>query len=135
MLLKDKLDFIFKNSTNFNRTGKNVFKMFAKRWKKINYNNLFFSTGHESVAKDVDFLEKYGTLYDLLIYLLENPMRMVIFAEDQIKFFNTIFVLKGIILSMKTDIKDQVKNKKRKLLQNKKMFWVMQKCCLKNEES
>ena len=83
---------------------------------------MFFSTGHESVAKDVDFLEKYGTLYDLLIYLLENPMRMVIFAEDQIKFFNTIFVLKGIILSMKTDIKDQVKNKKRKLLQNKKMF-------------
>ena len=115
MLLKDELDFIFKNfDSNFNSTGKNLFKKFAKRWKNINYNNLSFSIDHEFVATDVDFLEKYGTLYDLLVYLLENPMRMVISAEDQIKFFKAITVLKGIILSMKTDIKDQSEEEKKK---------------------
>ena len=32
VLLKDKLDFIFKNfDSNFNSTGKNLFKKFAKR--------------------------------------------------------------------------------------------------------
>ena len=40
-LLKDKLDYRFKNfGTNFNSTGKNFFGKLAKNEKKIDYNNL-----------------------------------------------------------------------------------------------
>ena len=88
VLLKDELDFMLKNfDSNFNSTGKTFLKKLTKDEKKIDYNNLLFSIDNEPVAEDVDFLEKYGTLYDLLIYLLDNPMRKVISAEDQIKFF------------------------------------------------
>ena len=39
-----------------------------------------------SVVKSVDFLEEIGTLYDLLIYLLDNSMRKVSSSETQIDF-------------------------------------------------
>ena len=88
VLLKDELDFMLKNfDSNFNSTGNTFLKKLTKDEKKTDYNNLLFSIDNESVAEDVDFLEKYGTLYDLLIYLLDNPMRKIISAEDQIKFF------------------------------------------------
>ena len=56
MLLKDKLDFIFKNfGSNFNSTGKNFLTKLAKDEKKIDYNNLFFEIDDKSVVKSVDF--------------------------------------------------------------------------------
>ena len=43
VLLKDKLDFIFKNfGSNFNNTGKKILIKHAKEEKKIDYNNFFF---------------------------------------------------------------------------------------------
>ena len=42
-------------------------------------------------------------------------MRIIISAEDQIKFFKAITVLKKIILSMKTDIIDQSEEGKKKI--------------------
>ena len=43
VLLKDKLDFIFKNfDSNFNSNGNNFLTKLAKDGKKIDYNNLFF---------------------------------------------------------------------------------------------
>ena len=66
VLLKDELDFIFKNfGSNFNSTGKNFLKKLAKDEKKIDYNNLFFEIYDKSVVKNVDFLKEIGTLYDL----------------------------------------------------------------------
>ena len=56
----------------------------------------FFEIDDESVNKNVDFLEKFGTLYDLLIYLLDNLMRLVSSLEDQINFFKVITVLKKL---------------------------------------
>ena len=42
VLLKDKLDHIFKNfGPNFNITGKNFLVKLAKDEKKIDYNNFF----------------------------------------------------------------------------------------------
>ena len=77
MLLKDKLDYIFKDfDTNFNSTGKYFLKKLAKDEQKIDYNNLFFEIDDKSVVKDVDFLKEIGTLYDLLIYLLDNFIRI-----------------------------------------------------------
>ena len=116
VLLKDKLDFIFKNfDSNFNSTGKNFLKKLAKDEKKIDYNNFFFEIEDKFVAKNGDFLKEFGTLYDLLIYLLNNSMRIVISTEDQIKFLKAITVLRKIISSMKTDITDQSEEQKKKI--------------------
>ena len=98
VLLKDELDFIFKNfGSNFNSTGKNFLKKLAKDEKKIDYNNLFFEIDDKSVVKIADFLEEIGTLYDLLIYLLDNPMNAATFAQIQVDFFKAITTFKIII--------------------------------------
>ena len=56
VLLKDKLDHIFKNvGPNFNSTAKNLLIKLPKDEKKIDYNNLFFEIDDRSVAKSVDF--------------------------------------------------------------------------------
>ena len=64
--------------------------------KKIDYNNLFFEINDKSVVKSVDFLEEFGTLYDLLIYLFDNAERIIISSEDQRNFLKTISVLKKL---------------------------------------
>ena len=99
VLLKDKLDHIFKN---FGSNHIFLFSIFffliklAKNEKKIDYNNLLFSIDDKSVVKSIDFLEEFGTLYDLLIYLLDNAERIIISSEDQIKFLKAITVLKKL---------------------------------------
>ena len=51
MLLKDKLDHIFKTfGSHFNRTGKNLLKKLAKDERKIDYNNFLFEIDDESVV-------------------------------------------------------------------------------------
>ena len=64
--------------------------------KKIDYNNLAFETDDKSVVKSVDFLEEFGTLYDLLIYLFDNVERIILSSEDQLNFLKTISVLKKL---------------------------------------
>ena len=116
MLLKDKLDFIFKNfDSNFNSTGKIFLIKLAKDEKKIDYNNLFLEIDYKSVVKSADFLKEIGTLYDLLIYLLDNPINAVTSAQIQGDFFKAITSLNIIISSMKTDIIDQREEEKTKI--------------------
>ena len=43
---------------------------------------MFFHIEDKSVPKCVDFLKEFGTLYDLLIYLLNNSIRMTTSAKD-----------------------------------------------------
>ena len=115
VLLKDKLDYIFKNfDSNFNSAGKSFLKKLAKDEKKIDYNNLFFEIDDKSVSKDVDFLEEIGTLYDLLIYLLDNSINIITSAQIQGDFFKAITTLKIIISNIKTDITDQSEEEKKK---------------------
>ena len=115
VLLKDKLDYIFKNfDSNFNCAGKYFLKKLAKDEKKIDYNNLFFEIDDKSVSKDVDFLEEIGTLYDLLIYLLDNSINIITSAQIQGDFFKAITTLKIIISNIKTDITDQSEEEKKK---------------------
>ena len=64
--------------------------------KKIDYNNLFFEIDDKSVVKSVNFLEEFGTLYDLLIYLFDNAERIIISSEDQLNFLKTISVLQKL---------------------------------------
>ena len=74
---------------------------------------MIFEIDDKSVNKDVDFLEEIGTLYDLLIYLLS--MRIANSAQAQLDFFKAITSLKIIISSMKTGIKDQSEEAKKKI--------------------
>ena len=57
---------------------------------------MFFEICDKSVVKDVDFLKEISTLYDLLIYLLDNSMRKVssLKIQTQIDFFKAITALK-----------------------------------------
>ena len=65
-----------------------------------------YKINDKSVVKNADFLKEFGTLFELLIYLLNNSMRIVTSTEDHINFFKAITVLKEIISSMKTCITD-----------------------------
>ena len=88
MLLKDELDLTFKSfGSNFNNTGKKVVIKLAKDEKRTHYNNLFFEINDKSVVKSVDFLEEIGTLCDLLIFLLDNSMRLITSTGTQTVFF------------------------------------------------
>ena len=59
VLLKDKLDFIFKNfGLNFISNGKNVLRELATDEKKTNYYNLIFEIDDKSVIKSVDFFKE-----------------------------------------------------------------------------
>ena len=114
MLLKDELDYIFKNfGSNLNSTGKKFLIKLAKDEKKIDYNNLFFEINYKSVVKSADFLKEIGTWYDLLIYLLDNFMRIATSAKTQIDFSKAITTLKIIISNLKTDITDESEEQKK----------------------
>ena len=76
---------------------------------------MFFKINNASVVRDVGFLEEIGTLYDLLIYLLVNSMRIVTSEKTQIDFFNAITVLRIILSNLKTDITDQSEEQKNKI--------------------
>ena len=76
---------------------------------------MFLEKDYKFVAKDVDFLEDIGTLYDLLIFLLNNSMRIVTSAQTQIGFAKAITVLRIIISNIKTDITDQSEEEKKKI--------------------
>ena len=68
-----------------------------------------------SVVKSVYFLEETGTLYDLLIYLLDNSMSNVTSIQTQIDVFKAITVLRIIISNMKTDSTDPSEEEKKKI--------------------
>ena len=96
---------------------KNFLKKLAKdeKKKKINYNNLLFEIEDKLVVKSVDFFKDIGTLYDLLICLLDNSMTILTSTQTQIDFFKAITVLIIIISNMKTDITDQSEEEKTKI--------------------
>ena len=117
VLLKDKLDYIFKNfDSRFNSNGKNALKQLDKDKKEIDYDNLFFKISDKFIVKSVDFLEETGTLYDLLIYLLDNSKRLFISTETQLDLGKAITMLKIIITNMQTGIKDQDEEQKNEII-------------------
>ena len=76
---------------------------------------MFFEINDKSVVKSVDFLKEIGTLYDLLIYLLDNSIKIATSAQTQLDFFKAITALKIIISNLKTDITDQSEEQKKKI--------------------
>ena len=61
-------------------------------------------------------LEEIATLYDLLIYLLDNSTRIISSRKAQTEFLEAITALKIIISNIKTDITDQSEEQKKKIL-------------------
>ena len=83
----------------------------------------------------VDFLKEIGTLYDLLIYLLDNSINTVTSAQTQLDFFKAITVLKTIISNLKTDITDQSEEQKKKIFAKQENVLSNAEMLLKKEES
>ena len=73
---------------------------------------MFFEIDDKSAVKSVDFV----TLYDLLIYLLDNCIRIISSTKAQTEFLEAITALKIIISNIKTDITDQSEEQKKKIL-------------------
>ena len=48
---------------------------------------MLFEIDDKSAVKSADFLKEIGTLYDLLIYLLDNPVNAINSAQIQGDFF------------------------------------------------
>ena len=67
------------------------------------------------LLKVLIFLEEFGTLYDLLIYLLDNSIRIISSTKAQTEFLEVITALKIIISSIKTDVTDQSEEEKKKV--------------------
>ena len=80
---------------------------------------MFFKTDDKSAVKSVDFIKEFGTLYDLMIYLLGNAKRVLSSTEALINFFKAIYVLKTLISSIKNDTKDQSEEQKKDIFARK----------------
>ena len=80
---------------------------------------MFFKTDDKSAVKSVDFLKEFGTLYDLMIYLLGNAKRVLSSTEALTNFFKAIYVLKTLISSIKNDTKDQSEEQKKEIFARK----------------
>ena len=76
---------------------------------------MLFEINDKSVVKSANFLKEIGILYDLLIYLLDNSIRIATSAQTQLDFFKAIATLKIIISNLKTDITDQSEEQKKKI--------------------
>ena len=112
ILLKDRLDYIFTNfSSNFNSDGKNFLIKLAKDEKKIDCNNLFFEID-DPFIRSYDFLKNVGTLYDLLINLLNENETILDSLIMQLEFTKIMLSLTSIISKKIENITD--KNEKQK---------------------
>ena len=74
MLLGDKLNDILQHyAMSLTNKAENILKKLAEDEELIDYNNLFFKTG-DRIIKSFNFLQRFGTLYDLLISLLNEEI-------------------------------------------------------------
>ena len=74
-------------------------------------------------------------MYDLLICLLDNSMRIISCAETQTDFLQAITVLKIIISNLKSNITDQSEEEKKKIFAGQENVLSNAEMLLKKEES
>ena len=82
--------------------------------KKIDYNNLFLKIDDPAI-KSFDFLENVGTLYDLLINLLNENENIVDSLAMQIYLAKIISKLKTTIFEKNENIIDKSKKQKKEI--------------------
>ena len=64
----------------------NIFLKSLLKMKKRLIIIIFFQIDDKSVVKSIDFKKKIGTLYDLLIYLLDNSINLIASTPNQLDF-------------------------------------------------
>ena len=64
----------------------NIFLKSLLKMKKRLIIIIFFQIDDKSVVKSIDFKKKIGTLYDLLIYLLDNSINLIASTQNQLDF-------------------------------------------------
>ena len=76
VLLSDSLNNILMvYDMNLSIKRKNILRKLADDEKNINYKNLFFKSGNPAID-NYDFLKRFGTLYDILIDLLNEKISL-----------------------------------------------------------
>ena len=81
---------------NFTEKGRDIIKKLAKDQRLVNCNDLFFKTGNP-ITKNFDFLKRLGTLYDLLIDLLNEKITILKATREQNEMISKIEELKDFI--------------------------------------
>ena len=59
---------------SFTNKGQDTIKKLARDEKMINYGHLIFETGNPNI-KNFDFFKRFGTLYELFTYLLDEKIK------------------------------------------------------------
>ena len=117
MLLKDITNgedrLLINYYQNFTDKRKNIFKILITVEKMTNCNNLFSKTG-DSIISNFDFLKRFGTLYDLLLVLLNEKISTLEAPKEQEEMINKIDELKDLVLLEKQNITKKTKKKKKR---------------------
>ena len=88
---------------NISFKGENTLKKLADDERIINYKKLFFKSGSPAID-NYDFLKRFGTLYDLLIDLLNENISLNKATEEQLEIIKKIEELKNFVLSEEENI-------------------------------
>ena len=113
ILIKDRLDYIFESfSSSFSSTGINFLNRFSQDEKKIDYNNLFFEID-DPVIKSYNFLKHFGTLYYLLINLLNENETILDSSTMQLDLAKIIYSLESIISKKNENITEKSEEQKK----------------------
>ena len=83
VLLRNNLDDILVTyKMNITAKGEDILKKLANDERMINHNNLLFKTGNP-IINNYDFYQKFGTLYDFLIDLLNETISITKAKKEQ----------------------------------------------------
>ena len=118
----------------FTDKRRDVLNKLAKDERIINYNNLLFKTG-DPIINIFKFLKRFGTLYSLVINLLDKGISIKKAATEQNEMIDKIKELKSfILLKEKSANKEETKGviKKVKTKTHKKEVFAAQKYVIKD---
>ena len=134
-MLKDRLnDILLHYDMNIMDKGRDILRKLASGERMINYNNLFFKTGNP-IIDNYDFLKRLGTLYDLLIDLLNEKIGIIKAEKEQNEMTKKINELGNFVLSEEKSInKEKSKGaiKKAKTKTQRKEIISLQKSVMNN---
>ena len=109
MLLKRNLNYILINfDMNFTFKGTDTLTKVVDE-RAINYKNLFFKTG-DPIIKNFDFFKRFGTLYDLLIDLLNEKINTLEQKKERKEMKEKINKLGNFVLLEESIMKKKTKS-------------------------
>ena len=112
--------------------GENIHEKLADDERNINYKDLFFKSGNPAIS-NYDFYKRFGTLYDLLIDLINWKISLRKAAIEQNEIIKKIEELKEFVSLEKDKInkeknKGAIKKANTKTHARKKSYFITKKC-------